>query len=837
MATGFDDEPELQVGPVDDFPLEPPSVPTIMSEPVEPPMSGCRFDKLVRLYVYFILMFQTIFRLSDNALGVLLLFFATFLATVSQSLNLDGLEAFAAKLPRTVHAARVLSGRQSQCFKKFVCCPSCHSLYKLDKCSVVLPDKSIIPKLCEHVEFPNHPQHQHQKACGAPLMKRILMSDGSIKLSPYLVYCYKSLIESLQEMLLRSGFLEKCEMWRGRNSTSHEYRDVYDGQVWRDFMCVDGKQFLSLPYNFGLQLNVDWFQPYKHTQHAEGVMYLSILNLPRKERFLQENVLILGVIPGPKEPKKHINSFLRPLVTDLQDLWEGVFLQSVQGARVLVRAALLCVGCDIPAARKCCGFVGFAAYRGCSKCLCPFPTPHFGEKADYSDFDRSHWVPRTGDSHRNASFKYKSCNTRQKRKEIERDEGVRFSVLSELAYFDVPLRMCIIDPMHNLLLGTSKHMMELWKTTGILSGKDFEIIQKCVDSFITPSDIGRLPSKIASGFSGFTAEQWKNWTCYFSLPALKGVLPWQHYQCWQLFVKACYMLCKRQITTEQLQTSDKLLNEFCLHFVKLYGKEHCTINLHLHGHLASCVNDFGPVYAFWLFSFERLNGILGSYHTNNHYISVQLMRRFLDYRLFGVHNWPQEFHSEYLPLLQECNYNKGSLNQTTFESDSRSLSDLHVQLLPPVLNKAFSQEEVSSLRNWFSTGTILLLHRQCKAVKLSNVVVGASQSRYAKSSIVLANRSLGETGLAEILYFAEVVMSTSCSAKTYHWVAAVKWFERHPCKVWFGNPTQIWCTSQELIHNLIPLSAIRSRVVHSRLNVNFGRMIGSETVLVVVPLE
>lgn len=32
------------------------------------------------------------------------------------------------------------------------------------------------------------------------------------------------------------------------------------------------------------------------------------------------------------------------------------------------RAALLCVDCDVPAARKMCGFTGHASRKGCSKC-------------------------------------------------------------------------------------------------------------------------------------------------------------------------------------------------------------------------------------------------------------------------------------------------------------------------------------------------------------------------------------------------------------------------------------------------------------------------------------
>jgi len=35
-----------------------------------------------------------------------------------------------------------------------------------------------------------------------------------------------------------------------------------------------------------------------------------VMNLPREERFKTENLIVVGIIPGPKEPKLHINSFL-----------------------------------------------------------------------------------------------------------------------------------------------------------------------------------------------------------------------------------------------------------------------------------------------------------------------------------------------------------------------------------------------------------------------------------------------------------------------------------------------------------------------------------------------
>ena len=64
-------------------------------------------------------------------------------------------------------------------------------------------------------------------------------------------------------------------------------------------------------------------------------------------------------------------------------------------------------------------------------------------------------------------------------------------------------------------------------------------------------------------------------------------------------------------------------------FHQLYGSEYCTPNMHLHLHLKESVLDYGPVHGFWCYAFERYNGVLGMYHTNNQAVEIQLMRKFL----------------------------------------------------------------------------------------------------------------------------------------------------------------------------------------------------------------
>jgi len=68
--------------------------------------------------------------------------------------------------------------------------------------------------------------------------------------------------------------------------------------------------------NFAISINVDWFQPFKYSTYSTGAIYVAVQNLPREEHYNNENVILIGVIPGPREPKKEMNSYLHPLVDE-----------------------------------------------------------------------------------------------------------------------------------------------------------------------------------------------------------------------------------------------------------------------------------------------------------------------------------------------------------------------------------------------------------------------------------------------------------------------------------------------------------------------------------------
>ena len=135
----------------------------------------------------------------------------------------------------------------------------------------------------------------------------------------------------------------------------------------------------------------------------------------------------------------------------------------------------------------------------------------------------------------------------------------------------------------------------------------------------------------------------------YSLFALKGVLPDKHLEYWRYFVLACKSPGKRVLTVDDIELGDRYLMEFCKAFEELYGKDLVTLNMHFRGHLKECLLDYGQFHAFWCFSLEIFNGILGSFHTNNRSIEIQLMRRFL----MGAKVKHLKYPDVYLDLFME----------------------------------------------------------------------------------------------------------------------------------------------------------------------------------------
>lgn len=321
----------------------------------------------LRALLLFLLLWQSVFKVADRAIIVLIKFFKIFLTSIGKILQAETLLNFAKIIPETLYMIEKKLGLQKDSFIKYAVCPKCKTLYNFDKCIRRKPNGETVSAKCSHVSFPRHTRQTGRRPCGTVLMKTMRSRTGKPFLYPKQVYCFQKITDALQDLITNPNFLENCEKWRDRSAQLPEnvLGDCFEGKVWQEFQYVDGEPFLAASNNFGLMLNVDWFQPTLHGSGSIGVIYLVIMNLPREERFKPENLIVAGIIPGPKEPKLHINSFLQPLVDDLIDLWDGVILNTTRfGCQQMFRAAILALSSDIPASRKCGGFVGHTAKKG-----------------------------------------------------------------------------------------------------------------------------------------------------------------------------------------------------------------------------------------------------------------------------------------------------------------------------------------------------------------------------------------------------------------------------------------------------------------------------------------
>jgi hypothetical protein len=197
--------------------------------------------------------------------------------------------------------------------------------------------------------------------------------------------------------------------------------------------------------------------------------------------------------------------------------------------------------------------------------------------------------------------------------------------------------------------------------------------------------------------------------------------------------------------------------------------------------------------------------------------------------------WPAEFATDFVPLLEQCRYNEGSLMQTNPETE---LTSDYISAMPPIKESAFNAMEMNLVQHFFDTKytpgsySLLMLHKRAKALLVKKYAIGAQGSRYCHSSLVFAQPlNKKEVAIAEVQLFAECSVKLECqdsNSTQSTWLAAVFWYMEHPFRVWYGYPTQVWCTTLHDRIEFIPIDNIKSRVVFTKASVHFGRIIGTD---------
>jgi len=336
----------------------------------------------------------------------------------------------------------------------------------------------------------------HEKEFICPTYERLDSSITAICGTPLLIkerqVVAQSLIDWIGRMLARPDIehaLEIASYQQRRHSET--VSSILDAAWVRGLVWLDGRPFLpsSAPeLNLLLSLNVDSFHPFglkpAGVHYSSTGVYMALLSLPGDIRYKKENMFFFTLIPGPSSPHgEHINSILKPLIDELEVLWSGVYYSCTAmkpGGR-LVRVAMGCVVCDLPAALQVAGF----AHHSSNNFPCAFCDITGAEMKQGNTKARL----RSRAHLEKLGKMWLAKETSLEREQHFKKHSVRFTELSRLSYFDLT-RSKVIDTMHTFFLGgIDRHI-------SALLGMDSR----------TPDASGIAPPQLLSEVDHFDAE-------------------------------------------------------------------------------------------------------------------------------------------------------------------------------------------------------------------------------------------------------------------------------------------------------------------------------------------
>ena len=347
------------------------------------------------------------------------------------------------------------------------------------------------------------------------------------------------------------------------------------------------------------------------------------------------------VIPGPKKPKD-INSFLRPLVDELQALENGqvTAIDGDTGKEFILRAHVLIVTGDGPAAAEAIGMKSPGnAYRPCR--MCTITGVH------RTDVRQSpYYVP-----HSNYPFESPPIRTNLRDDietvEIANDDESRKlsgingkSELLRLRSIHFP-RSFPGDIMHCVLQNITPMLFQLWNRTKLaiddkktpnptahqdrsalpsyyLENDDLNSIGAALAQSRTtiPLSLGHAPRRIDRHYKGFKAAEWKAWLIHYGPPLL-----WEHLDETYLAnfrdLGTFYKLATAPVvSSDDVSRIALIARRFVSCYEEIYYRNEparlpvCTINIHSILHFADWITDCGPACYFWQFPMERFCGII-----------------------------------------------------------------------------------------------------------------------------------------------------------------------------------------------------------------------------------
>ncbi|QRW03146.1 Transposase family tnp2 [Ceratobasidium sp. AG-Ba] len=503
---------------------------------------------------------------------------------------------------------------------------------------------------------------KHQDLDTCPHCKTSRFTAGG---KPRRTFTYTPLIPQL------IGLFQNAESVKNmRHRANHaDYRarhpgiigDVFDGEIYQTLRQTqvdpgDNYRYFDNPTDIALGLGTDGFNMFKRRRRrgksTAWPLILTNYNLHSSIRTRLENIICVGVIPGPTDCKD-INSFLVPLVEELLELAKGVDTVRVAvGDEALqgnifpfkLRAFLIILFGDIPAISKLLMMRGHNAITPCRTCLWP-GTPYHGQTVTYYVPLTPPKAPEDGQadvlspdefipfmrSHDNFLYYYGRLSMLPEsaaRTRLSQECGLHGRpVLASLKSID--LSSCApYEMMHLIFENLIPNMVKHWKGTfkWITQGDEPYIIARdawktigertaAATKTIPAQFVGTIPD-IDKDFGLYKAEAHSFWFTHLAPVLLNGVLPNEYYVHFLAMREIIIWCLELEITLEQVDALEEKIRDWVQGYERLYYRyEHdrlpaCALTIHALFHIPYYIRRTGPLSATWSFVMERFCGYL-----------------------------------------------------------------------------------------------------------------------------------------------------------------------------------------------------------------------------------
>ena len=402
---------------------------------------------------------------------------------------------------------------------------------------------------------------------------------------------------------------------------------------------------LPVPEIIYLQANIDGIPIFKSNNLQFWPILCGIFGV-------QHNPFTVALYCGAKKPED-INIYLRPFVEEIN------FLQNtgihINGIRVQVKMHSFI--CDAPAKALILKVKSHSGYSSCTKCTV---------EGDYVDhrviFNATSNTLRTDQSFRDKQ---------------DEDFHLGYSCIEGIENFDI-VKGFPIDYMHLICLGIMKKLLKLW-VSGPPSFFKLSAIQikkisddlKRIRLFV-PLEFQRKPRGLED-LDRWKATEFRQFLLYTGPFVLKGVIDdeiYEHFLCLALATRILSSNSKKNLR----QYGAQLNAYFVRSFSSLYGRQHCSHNLHNLIHLHADVENFDTLENISAFKYESQLGKLKKLIRSPRLPLVQILRRFSEQQCISHCLQTKKSHILTKKSRKNCTHNHvGSILYEKCESQHFSI--------------------------------------------------------------------------------------------------------------------------------------------------------------------